>query len=148
MAHDRIDWHSGADNFPRELPDEAGGTHIGMYLAWAITRGLEGEFHRQESAVPLEEVRQRHMTGREFLIRACDRKFWQEDLSDIANEFTRDYYDADTPPSYFADYEECLGNGLPTLYHVADTWANFEVIAARLDRRFDDWKRARGPIGL
>ena len=52
MAHDRIDWHSGAANFPSDLPDEAGGTHIGMYLAWAITRGLEGKFHREARLCP------------------------------------------------------------------------------------------------
>jgi len=144
MAHDRIDWHSGADNFPPGLPEEAGGTHIGMYLAWAITRGLEGQFHREESPVALEEVRQRRMTGREFLVRQCDTKFWEEDLSDLGNEFTRAYYGAETHPAYFEDYEECLSANLPSLYHVADTWENFDIIAARIDERFDKWRRNRG----
>lgn len=30
--YDRADWHSGGD-FPKDLTDEAGGTHIGMFLA-------------------------------------------------------------------------------------------------------------------
>ena len=36
---DQADWHYAGD-FPRELPPEAGGTHIGMYLAWIIQRDL------------------------------------------------------------------------------------------------------------
>jgi hypothetical protein len=35
MAYDRADWHYGSD-FPNDVPDENGGTHIGMFLAWAI----------------------------------------------------------------------------------------------------------------
>ena len=144
MAHDRIDWHSGAENFPTDLHEDAGGTHIGMYLAWVITRGLEGELHREESPESLEDVRQRRMTGREFLIRRCDTRFWEDDLSDLGNQFTRDYYAAESPPGYFDDYDECLAVGLPSQYHVADTWENFDLIAARIDERFSEWRRAHG----
>jgi hypothetical protein len=45
MAYDRADAHYGG-NFPSDLPPEAGATHIGMFLAWVILNGLEGEFHR------------------------------------------------------------------------------------------------------
>jgi hypothetical protein len=142
MAHDRADWHYGGD-YPKDLPPEAGGTHIGMYLAWAISRGLEGEFHRENSADALAAVRNREITGREFLTTMCDEKFWEEDLGDIGNAFTRDYYSSKTPPSYYDDYGECLGGGLPSLYHVEDTWENFDKVAAVLDRRFADWQKRR-----
>ncbi len=46
MAYDRADWHYGGD-FPEGLAPECSGTHIGMFLAWAIQRGLEGELHRR-----------------------------------------------------------------------------------------------------
>jgi hypothetical protein len=71
-------------------------------------------------------------------------QFWEEDLSDLGNEFTRAYYGAETPSGYFEDYEECLGANLPSLYHVADTWENFDIIAARIDERFSEWRRTRG----
>jgi hypothetical protein len=48
MAIDRADWHYGGD-FPAELPDENGGTHIGMYLAWIINNHLEGELHHEDT---------------------------------------------------------------------------------------------------
>ena len=43
MSYDKADWHSGG-NYPADLPSDNGGTHIGMFLAWAILRGLEGGF--------------------------------------------------------------------------------------------------------
>ena len=89
MAYDRADWHYGGD-YPEGLPPENGGTHIGMFLAWAIMNGLEGESHREESPTSIAAVRARQMTGREFLFKECDEKFWDEDLSDEGNAFAEE----------------------------------------------------------
>ena len=137
MAYDRADWHYGGD-YPAGLPAENGGTHIGMFLAWAIERGLEGDFHREESAAALAAVRARKMTGREFLFSQCDEKFWEEDLSEEGNAFATAYYEKDD--GYLADYAATLIDDLPSLYHVADTWKNFDRVAALLDRRYAEWK--------
>ena len=142
MAYDRADWHYGGD-FPKDLPPEAGGTHIGMFLAWAITRELEGLFHREESAASLQAVRERRMTGREFLTKECDEKFWAEDLSDEGNAFAEAYYQKDGAASYLADYEEAFGAGRPSLYHVEDTWTNLDLIAPVLDWRLSEWRASR-----
>ncbi len=139
MAYDKIDWHSGGD-FADELPDEAGGTHIGMFLAWAITRGLEGELHHEESVESLAAVRERRMTGRAFLLKECDGKFWEDDLNDVGNEFAHAYYGAESAPSYLDDYVSCLAEGLPSEYHVEDSWENFDRLAAIIDRRFAQWR--------
>jgi hypothetical protein len=139
MAYDRADWHSGGE-FPDDVPDENGGTHIGMFLAWAILRGLEGDFHREQSADDLAAVRSRTMTGREFLFQDCDGKFWAEDLSAEGNAFAQAYYE---PNTYFDDYHEILAADLPTMYHVADSWAAFDKLAPRLDRRYEEWKGGR-----
>ena len=45
MAYDKTDWHYGGD-YPENLPSKNGGTHIGMFLAWAINNNLEGEILR------------------------------------------------------------------------------------------------------
>jgi hypothetical protein len=141
MSYDRMDWHYGGD-FPAGLPSEAGGTHIGMFLAWAITRGLEGEFHRTESVGAIEAVRNRAMTGREFLIDQCDEKFWEQDLNDEGNAFAKMYYAGEGEGSYLNDYEAVLGGNLPSLYHVEDSWENFDALAPVIDRRFATWRRS------
>ena len=126
MAYDRIDWHSGGD-FPADLPPESGGTHIGMFLAWAINNRLEGQLHREE------------ITGREFLSNQCDEKLWEDDLSEEGNAFAKAYYETNR---YYSDYEAALGTGLPSLYHIEDSWQNYERIAEVLDRRFHEWQKA------
>ncbi len=140
MAYDRADWHSEGD-FPDDVPEENGGTHIGMFLAWAILRGLEGDFHREQSADSLAAVRARTMTGRQFLFQDCDSKFWAEDLNAEGNAFAAAYYE---PNTYFEDYDEILGADLPTMYHVEDTWSAFDKLAPRLDQRFAEWKSRAG----
>jgi hypothetical protein len=82
MAYDRIDWHSEGD-FPEDLAPEGGGTDIGMFLAWCIINKLSDDFHDEESADTLTAVRERRMTGRDFLQRMCDEKLWEEDLSGL-----------------------------------------------------------------
>ena len=139
MAYDRADWHYGGD-YPEGLPPENGGTHIGMFLAWAIMNGLEGEFHREESPASLAAVRARQMTGRQFLSKECDEKFWDEDLSDEGNAFAKHYYESNR---YFEDYEAALAGDLPSMYHVQDTWQNYDTIAPIITRRFEEWKRKR-----
>lgn len=149
MAFDKVDWHSGAENYPADLPPEAGGTHIGLFLAWIIMNDLYGEMHREDSSEAIEAVKSRRMTGREFLQQACDEKFWDEDLNAVGNAFARWYYGGDTnqgdPPDYRgfydADYERVLASGLKSPYHVADTWENYDKIAPVITKRFEEWKR-------
>lgn len=139
MAYDKADWHYGGD-FPEGLPNENGGTHIGMFLAWAICKGLEGDLLRTEAADEIDAVRRRRMTGRQFLFDVCDEKFWEDDLGAEGNAFAKVYYEADT---YIKDYEATLAANLPSAYHVNDTWENFDLIAARIDERYAAWKSRR-----
>lgn len=85
------------------------------------------------------------MTGRGFLISQCDEKFWDGDLSDEGNAFAKACYEREDAGGYVADYEATLGAGLPSLYHVADTWENFDRLAVLVDRRYAEWKRSRAP---
>lgn len=142
MSYDRADWHYGGD-FPRDLPPEAGGTHIGMFLAWAISRGLEGEDLREHSTESLRAVRERRMTGRDFLMQECDEKFVEPCLNEEGNAFTQAYYEKEGPGGYLADYSELFSADLPSLYHVEDTWANFDRLAPLLDHRFEEWRLTR-----
>ena len=141
MAYDNADWHYGG-NFPDDIPDENGGTHIGIFLAWAILNNLEGELHKEESVEALENIRERKITGRDFLFDECDEKFWDVDLNDLGNAFTKEYYgDAGESGIYFADYIEVLCEGDDQkFYYVEDTWENYDKLAPVISRRFEEWK--------
>lgn len=142
MSYDNAGWHYGGD-YPKDLPRENGGTHIGMFLAWAIMNNLEGDFHREESAASLAAVRARQMTGRQFLFKECDERFWDEDLNAEGNAFAKVYYDvADANGCrYLEDYERILLTDLPTLYHAEDSWQNFDKISPVISQRFNEWKQ-------
>ena len=140
MKYDDASWHYGG-NFPEGLPDEAGGTHIGMFVCWAILRGLVGSIHTDDFSEMLERLRQRQMTPGAWFMAACDEKFTDEDLNDEGNMFAQAYF-ADPNGglgTYLDDYTVTFSEVSET-YAVPDTWESFERLKPILDRRFDDWK--------
>mgnify|MGYP003602156175 CR=1 FL=1 len=151
MAYDRIDWHSGG-KFPDDLPEENGGIHIGMFLAWLLNQGMASDFHRTDSPGELRRLANREMTGLEFLIDACDGKLWEDDLNDQGNAFTVDYYDAKSTfarqhGSFLQDYCDVFnrhaaaqGFEYPSVYHVQNTWEKFDQLKPILDQRFSQWQ--------
>ena len=141
MKYDDASWHYGGQ-FPKDLPDEAGATHTGMFVAWALLAGLAGELHSDEFPEDVEKLRSRSVTPGQFFLEACDGKFTDEDLNDDGNAFAQEYFDFDRG-AYMKDYDRLLANGLPSQYHVADTWTNFEKLRPVLDKRFADWRRSR-----
>ncbi len=140
MKFDDASWHYGGD-FPKDLPDEAGATHAGMFLVWALFAGLGGEIHIDEASDEIARLQSRETTPGQFFLRQCDGKLTDEDLNDEGNRFVAAYFDF-TNGRYLADYETTLGSQLPSLYHVPDSWESFEAIAPVLDRRLLQWRSA------
>ena len=140
MSYDRADFDYSTEAEP--LPKGHAGTHIGMFLAWTVLNGLESDFHRERSAELLARLRRREITGRQFFEAACKEQFSEKDLNPEGNGFAEYYYanDAGERGAYFADYRKALTAGLPSFWHVADTWANYDKLAPVLDKRFANWK--------
>ncbi len=139
MKYDDASWHYGGD-FPKDLPDAAGATHTGMFVAWALLSGLGGEIHVSEFPGDLEKLRSRSVTPGQFFLEACDGKFTDEDLNDEGNAFAQAYFEFDGG-AYVGDYDRVLVGGLPSQYHVADTWENFDKLLPVLDKRLAEWRR-------
>jgi hypothetical protein len=152
MSYDKADWHYGG-SYPKDLPPENGGTHIGIFLAWAILHYLEGEELREDevTARALDAVRNRTITGRDFLFEQCDEKFTDADLNEEGNRFAGWYYETNKEgrPSYLVDYPLVFldaPNG--DIYYLENSWANYDRMALIIDRRFDEWKRGVTPQPL
>jgi tripartite-type tricarboxylate transporter receptor subunit TctC len=140
VKYEDASWHSGADDFPKELPAQAAATHSGMFLAWALLGGLGSTLH----AGDLARLRSRQVTPGAFFYHDCDGKLTDEDLSEEGNAFAKAYFDPESA-RYLRDYDAMLCEGLQTAYHVRDTWQNFDKLKPRLDRRLDEWRR--GALG-
>lgn len=132
--YDDASWHSGG-NFPKDLPAKAGATHTGMFFAWALLSGLAAEDFPDD----LSRLRDRRITPGAFFL-ACSGKFTDEDLNDEGNAFAAAYFDLQKG-KYITDYEATFGKDGPTLYHVADSWENYDRIAPLLDDRFKAWRQ-------
>jgi hypothetical protein len=144
MKYDDVSWHSGGE-FPADLTDEAGATHIGMFIAWAFLNGLEGNLHKEGSATSLQAVKERQITGAEFLLKECDWKFTDNDLNDEGNAFALFYYGNDEGyGAYLGDYEKTLGSPGTSLYYVKNSWENFEKLSPVITARYAAWKSLRG----
>lgn len=51
------------------------------------------------------------------------------------------YYQAGDCP-YFRDYDDILGTGLSTLYHVPDSWESYDKISKKITERFESHKQS------
>jgi hypothetical protein len=138
--YDRADYDYSTEDQP--LPKGHAATHIGMFLAWAVHLGLEGEFHHEHSSADLERLRRREITGAQFFERACQGRFAEKDLNADGNLFAQHYYVdlAGRRQAYFEDYKRVLARRLPSFWHVADTWENYDLLAPVIMERYRDWK--------
>ena len=136
---DRADWHYGGQ-YPKDLPAENGGTHIGIYLAWVINSDLGSEELLEYVAAKLPAFQRREITGRDLLLKELDEKFFSSLLSEEGQAFTTAYYESN---QYVQDYAEALGTGLESLYHVKDSWDNYDRIAQTIDQRLATWRDSR-----
>ena len=138
MKYDDASWHAGGQ-FPADLAPEAGATHIAMFVAWCVLHGLAGELHTDDLADDLALLQVRELTPGQWLLRACDGKFTDEDVNDDGNGFTAAYFEAEDM-LYLEDYQNTLGGELASLYSVPDTWASYDTLAPVIDARYAAWQ--------
>ena len=112
-----------------------------MFVAWALLAGLAGKIHAEDCPQHLEALQSRSMTPGQFFLETCDGKFTDEDLNDEGNAFAQAYFDFEQG-QYLADYDRVLAHGLPSQYHVEDTWENFDRLRPLLSKRFHEWRRS------
>ena len=133
-VYDKAKYHYGGD-YLRDLSEEKAFVHTGMFVGWLVEHGMIKEDFEPDT----KGFKERKATGAK-LYESWDGCLISEMLSDEGNRFARDYFDFDRG-KYLADYQELLAKGLPSPYHVADTWENYDTIKKRIDQRYVDWKK-------
>lgn len=144
--YDDVSWHYEGE-YPQGLPIENSATHIGMFLAWCINNDLVSQELVDDNEESIKNVKNKTLTGAEFLINNCDEKFTNDVLNNIGNEFAGDYYNEDTKfakkfDSYLNDYSTLFNKkiGRKTIYHIENTWDNYNLVKTIIDKRFNEWK--------
>lgn len=126
--------------FETELPNENGGRHIGLFLEWAILRGLAGEAFADVA----DALRTGTTTGFDLLFDRCDGKLLDGDLNEEGNAFAaacyarfvlKDFIEAmNCAPD--ASVDAIFGADLTPQRHARVLW--------QLDRRYAEWRRGFG----
>jgi hypothetical protein len=137
-VYDKAKWHFGGE-FPDDLDDFQGYVHTGMFIGWLIDNALMSEEFNADHEAEIQLFKQHELTGSQIFERCCDGVLMLEDISELGNRFALHYFDFETG-QYLNDYDTTLSNGLPSMYHVADTWDNYKKLKSVLDKWFTDWK--------
>jgi len=140
IVYDKAKWHYGGD-YPTDLPTENAYTHTGMFLAWLADSGLLSPEFAEDFHEDLQQLNERKITpGRLFQI--VDGVLASDMLNDDGNAFSKTYYAPED--IYFRDYHATLALNLPSDYHAADTWENYDRLKATIDRRYIEWQQSKG----
>ncbi len=140
IVYDKAKYHYDGE-FPADLDIEQGFVHTGMFLGWIIDHDLFSDWFGPEMSGYVRAFKNREMTGAK-VFEACDGVLVDDMLTDEGNQFAQYYFDFEGG-KYLSDYQELLGKRLPTMYHVADTWPNYEKLKERIDKRYGEWKRGK-----
>jgi hypothetical protein len=124
-------------NFPASLPIEQAYVHIGIYLGWIIEGKLYSEYFEDEASNQVFRFTRREISCT-ILSEIWDGYLSHELFNSMGNMFTYYYYGGGI---YRSDYDQLLVKNLPSLYHVEDTWENYDKIKTRIDMRFEDWRK-------
>lgn len=146
--YDDASWHYGGD-YPKDLPNENAATHIGMFLAWCIDNDLMSEELTEDVEEEIKQVKNRELSGADFLIDICDESFGEYDLNELGNDFAKAYYEYTEPTkftekyaSYIDDYARLLNNSSTEndIYKVENSWQNYDLLKPIIEQRFKQWQ--------
>jgi hypothetical protein len=124
IVYDDIDRH-----IARAGSIERAATPIGVYLAWCVNLSLVSDDLLLDAGREALRVRLREITGSELLIKACHGRLTSDHLSIQGRDFTTRRY-----PGYLAAYARTFGVAADGIYEVADSWDNYDRVAAILTR--------------
>ena len=140
VVYDKAKWHADGE-YPPDLDRGNAFHHSGLFFGWLVDSDLLDPEFLQDAQDDVAAFKGRQITGPE-LFRRMDGVLADDMLNDVGNAFARDYFDFEHG-QFLADYERELGSGLPSVYHVRDTWENYDKLRVLLDRRFRDWQSCK-----
>jgi hypothetical protein len=94
---------------------------------------------KEESPRLISAFKNREIKGSQ-VYKEWDGALIEEMLSEEGNAFADYYFDFEKG-RYIYDYAELLGKGLPTIYHVEDSWENYEKLKKHIDVIYMRWKQ-------
>jgi len=140
IVFDKAKYHIGGD-FPSDVDTFQAYVHTGLFVCWLIDRDLINADFKKEFHSEIKLLLTRQISPSKFYHDYLDGVFSSEGFTRLAINFATYYFDFEKG-QYLIDYEATLNpnNKLETLYHVADTWDNYDKLKSVIGRSFDQWK--------
>lgn len=135
--YDKAKYHYEGD-FPKDLPAYQAYIHTGMFLGWIVDNELYSDLFRTESEKLIAAFKARKISGPQ-LYQEWDGTLSSEMLSKKGNQFARGYFDFEKG-GYLKDYWQHLAQHFLTVYHVEDSWENYEKIREAIDLAYQAWE--------
>ena len=136
MVYDLAKSHFLGD-FPANLPIEKAYLHIGLYMGWIIENDMYSHYFEEEAATEIYRFKRKEI-GCIILAEIWNGALSHDLFNEEANLFTYYYYAGGL---FKNDYLDVLVKDHETMYHVEDTWQNFQDISQRMNQRLDEWRR-------
>ena len=140
---DKAKWHVN-DQFPKDLDQYQSYVHTGLYVAWLVDKDfLETDF-KTDNKDAIQKHLTRQTTPVKFYELQLDGVFDAEGLTQEAIKFTTDFFDFEKG-NYLTDYLATLDplESLPSLFHVTDSWENYDNLKPVLDKRLTEWRQTQ-----
>ena len=128
------------------LPVEQAYVHTGMLWAWFVESGFHDEWFGEDYCDAETDIATRSRTGPYVFEADCDGVLDDRMLNEEGNAFAQWYVNGQQA-KFWSDYEEVLCEGLPSIFHVDDTWENYELLRGRIDQRLKEWQQLGTPAG-
>jgi hypothetical protein len=137
-------------------PSEQSDLPNGMFMAWCIQRGWVGQRHIVQHSEMVEAVKQRQMTGRDFLYQtAFCNEFWSHDLVPELDRFAHSYLNClchrNSSQPLLGRVDRCgVDDDFMAVFdplfterglQAADDWINYDRFALFLDARWYDFQQ-------
>jgi len=128
--------HHFLGQFPAVLPIEQAYVHIGIFMGWMLEQELYSDIFVDDEAHQVIRFHRREVSC-SLLSAMWDGHLGEDLFNEEGNAFSVYYYQSGM---YRKDYQEVLAENLPSFYHVADSWANYDTMSERLNERYQAWK--------
>nr|WP_203907785.1 hypothetical protein [Rhizocola hellebori] len=121
------------------LPPDRAFVPAGFFFGWAVEAGLhnEEELLGDDVSGLLRRFSDRELTAAR-LFHSLAGMLDEETLNDSGYAFAEDYVGWNAG-QYFDDFRQLLARQLPTVWHVEDTWANYDRMKAQIEARYRTW---------
>jgi len=141
VVYDKASYHY-TGNYPSDLDPDQAFVHIGMFFGWLCERKLLTNEMLDDFPLQVALFLNRKITGPQ-LIRIAGGVITSDMLNEMGNAFCSAYF-CHPSGGFVRDYFDVLAKDLPSIYHVSDTWINYEMLRNCMDSRYQQYLSENG----